>query len=240
MSKKTLLFGGSRGIGYEIFKNLSLRGDEITKFSRFKNKNKNNIKFEIGRDNANDLKKLINFNFNYLIFSHRYRGNNDIEEYKIMVTEIEKIIDIFLGKFKKEASIVIIGSNASKYILSEQPGSYHYVRGAIDTMVKYLAVKYGKHSIRVNSVLPCTIFKKENIKFFKKEKKTINIVENITPLNRMGNSKDISNTIEFLCSEKSSFITGQSIYVDGGSSLIGQESVAKLFFDKSKNVKKKK
>ena len=232
MKNKTILFGGSKGIGYEINKNFNFRGDEVLNFTRNQKETKTQLKFEIGKDKAVELKKIINFKFNYLIFSHRYRGLNTIDEYKIMVTEIEKIVMTLIPKFRNEASIVILGSNASKYILSEQPGNYHYVRGAIETMVKYLAVKIGKYGIRVNSVLPCTILKRENINYFKKEKKTINLIKKITPLNRIGKSKDISNIIEFLCSNKSSFITGQSFYVDGGSSLIGQESIAKLFNNK--------
>jgi NAD(P)-dependent dehydrogenase (short-subunit alcohol dehydrogenase family) len=39
--------------------------------------------------------------------------------------------------------------------------------------------------------------------------------------------EDIANLVEFLCSNKSSFITGQSINVDGGLSVIGHETLAR-------------
>ena len=55
------------------------------------------------------------------------------------------------------------------------------------------------------------------------------MIEQITPLRRMGTAKDIANAVAFLCSDKSSFITGQSIYVDGGLSLVGQESIARKY-----------
>ena len=42
------------------------------------------------------------------------------------------------------------------------------------------------------------------------------MIKKITPLGRMGEAIDVANLIEFLCSEKSSFITGTSIIADGG------------------------
>jgi len=53
------------------------------------------------------------------------------------------------------------------------------------------------------------------------------MIERITPLRRMGDATDIANIVDYLCSEKSSFITGQSFFVDGGLSIIGQESIAR-------------
>ena len=41
----------------------------------------------------------------------------------------------------------------------------------------------------------------------------------------MSDAKDIANTVEFLSSDKSAYITGQSIKVDGGLSLINQEHI---------------
>lgn len=53
------------------------------------------------------------------------------------------------------------------------------------------------------------------------------LIEDITPLGRMGDAKDIANIVEFLCSSKSSFLTGNCLMVDGGLSLVGQESIAR-------------
>jgi NAD(P)-dependent dehydrogenase (short-subunit alcohol dehydrogenase family) len=55
------------------------------------------------------------------------------------------------------------------------------------------------------------------------------MIEFITPLNRMGNAEDVANMVEFLCSEKSSFITGQAFWVDGGLSIRSQESIAREY-----------
>ena len=43
----------------------------------------------------------------------------------------------------------------------------------------------------------------------------------------MGSSSDVANLVEFLCSDQSCFITGNSFFVDGGLSLVGQETIAR-------------
>ena len=55
------------------------------------------------------------------------------------------------------------------------------------------------------------------------------LIEKITPLKRMGTSNDIADLVNFLTSEKSSYITGTIIPVDGGLRLVGQEQIAKMF-----------
>ena len=93
--------------------------------------------------------------------------------------------------------------------------------------MRYYAVAYGNKGIRFNSILPSTLIKPENINFFTKDNKVRKMIENITPLGRMGEADDIANLVEFLCSPKSSFITGNTFFVDGGLSIIGQESIAR-------------
>ena len=56
-------------------------------------------------------------------------------------------------------------------------------------------------------------------KFFRNEKQ-IELMNNRHPLKRTGRKTDISNFIEFFLSEKSSWITGQDISIDGGMSTV--------------------
>ena len=53
----------------------------------------------------------------------------------------------------------------------------------------------------------------------------------------MGTSQDIANVVEFLCSSKAGFITGQDIVVDGGLSLHWQESLSRRIFERNGNDK---
>ena len=55
------------------------------------------------------------------------------------------------------------------------------------------------------------------------------VADKIVPLKRLCKTDDIINLANFLCSDKSSYITGQNIVLDGGLSLLGQETVARKF-----------
>ena len=49
----------------------------------------------------------------------------------------------------------------------------------------------------------------------------------IIPLRRAGRAADVSEVVMFLCDSRSSYVTGQDITVDGGLSIVGQESMAR-------------
>ena len=120
-----------------------------------------------------------------------------------------------------------MGSNASRFILDEQPANYHASRAALEGIARYYGVTLGRYGVRCNCIMPTTIIKPENKDFFTEDNEVRNMIEEITPLRRMGKADDVANLVEFLCSEKSSFITGQSFFVDGGVSLVGHESLAR-------------
>jgi 3-oxoacyl-[acyl-carrier protein] reductase len=112
----------------------------------------------------------------------------------------------------------------------DQNATYHYTRGALDTLVKYYACTLGKKKIRINCIQPTKIFKPENKSYFlKKNNFDRKLIEKITPLGRMGDAQDIADLVDFLTSDKSTFITGTIIPVDGGLRLVSQEQIAKMF-----------
>jgi len=225
LNKTSLIIGGTRGIGSVIKKTLTERGDHVYSTSRSDLFKANTFKINL----PSKIKIDSSIKLNYLIFSHRYRGQEWDDDFNITVKAVDILINQLKDSFLNEASIVIIGSNAGHFVLKEQTASYHASRAALEGLVKYYAAKLGYKGIRCNSVLPTTIIKPENNHFFTEENEIRKMIERITPLHRMGNAKDIANTVEFLCSEKSSFITGQSIFIDGGLSIVGQESIAREY-----------
>jgi 3-oxoacyl-[acyl-carrier protein] reductase len=93
-------------------------------------------------------------------------------------------------------------------------------KAAVATMVKYFAGEEGQHGIRVNCVAPGLINAGLALELAKGPAKAIlDRALSITPLARMGEAAEISETIAFLASSKGGFITGQMIIVDGGFSL---------------------
>jgi len=234
MKKKTsIVIGGTRGIGSVISKVLKKRGDELFILSR----KGTNLSKSISIDllDEDDVREKIQETFkrkkiNNLIFSHRYRGNDSAEDFQVSLHSVELIIDLLKEQLTKNSSIVIINSIAIKTVVHDQPQRYHVIRGALEQLVKYAATSLGHKGIRANCILVTKIIKPENKKYFlKKNNPDRKMMESITPLKRMGTALDVANLVEFLTSDKSTFLTGLSIPIDGGTRLLSQESVTKKF-----------
>lgn len=231
MKQVSLIIGGTRGIGKSIYGCLKQRGDLVYRVSRSCKKNNFNLNLDV--TSLLGKKNLGNFfdknKINNLIFTQRYRGDDKCKEYDLMVKATSEIIK--MAKFKKKnSSIVILGSIASQTIIHDQDEIYHYTRGALETLTKYYACSLGKNNTRVNCILPTKIFKPENKKYFsKKNNKDRKLLEAITPLKRMGDSKDVAYLVDFLTTNKSSYLTGLILPLDGGLRLLGQEQIAKKF-----------
>jgi NAD(P)-dependent dehydrogenase (short-subunit alcohol dehydrogenase family) len=134
-------------------------------------------------------------------------------------------------KFKKNGSIVVLRSPASNLIFDEQSLEYHTSRAALESLMRYYSERLGAQGIRCNCVLPGTLIKEENKNFFTEDNPVTKLIKEITPLDNIGKSEDIANLVEFLCSIKAPFISGQSINVNGGLSVIAQEAIARRLKD---------
>ena len=91
-------------------------------------------------------------------------------------------------------------------------------KSAVEGLTRSLASEFAP-KIRVNCIAPSIIETKLSSRLLRSDATKQNITNN-HPLKRIGKTKDISNVIEFLISENSSWITGQTINVDGGLSNI--------------------
>ncbi len=112
----------------------------------------------------------------------------------------------------KGGAIVNISSVAA---LDGEPGQLEYVasKAAVIGATKKLSSELGKFGIRVNSVAP-GIIDTDMIKDMEKNLLKSSIDKNV--LHRLGRASEIAEMVVFLISEKSSYITGQIIRVDGG------------------------
>ena len=91
--------------------------------------------------------------------------------------------------------------------------NYSASKAGIIGMSKSLAIEYAKKNITINCVSPGFI----------ETSMTQNIAEKVRlfltsriPMGRLGTGQDVSNCVAFLCSESSSYITGETIHVNGG------------------------
>ncbi len=89
-------------------------------------------------------------------------------------------------------------------------------KAAVEAMVRYAAMELGEKNIRVNAVSGGPI-DTDALKAFVNYEEVKEKTEKASPLGRIGQPEDIAGACVFLCSDKASWITGQTLLVEGGT-----------------------
>ncbi|MDD5687970.1 MAG: 3-oxoacyl-[acyl-carrier-protein] reductase [Elusimicrobia bacterium] len=110
------------------------------------------------------------------------------------------------GKIVNIASVVGLMGNAGQ-------SNYSASKGGVIALTKTLARELASRNITVNAVAPGFIKTAMTDKLSEDAKKKLT---DIIPLSRLGEPQDVANLVAFLCSEESSYITGEIISVNGG------------------------
>lgn len=117
-----------------------------------------------------------------------------------------------MRKRGRGGAIVNIGSGCNK-IAFPNLVDYTASKGGIEMFTKVAAVELGEYKIRVNCVAPGAI----EIERTKKESGDYGKTwASITPLGRVGQPSDVASAVAYLVSDAADFVTGQTIWVDGG------------------------
>jgi len=93
-----------------------------------------------------------------------------------------------------------------------KPITYSAAKWAIIGMTKYLAVYFAKKGIRVNCLSPTGVFNDHPEAFVEK-------LSNIIPMGRMAHIDEYKGAVVFLCSDASSYMTGENMVIDGGKTV---------------------
>lgn len=122
-------------------------------------------------------------------------------------------------KEKKRGKIINIASDAGRVGEPIQP-IYSGVKGGIIAFGKALAKDVGRYGITVNTVCP-SMTETENMEAtVKMDDETRQRILKLYPLGRFGTPQDVANIVVFLASQRSDYITGQTISCDGGYCMI--------------------
>ncbi len=235
-NKKVLITGATGGIGKALVSkfssldaNILATGTKNEKLDLLKKEfpNINILKFDISEHPK--IEEFIENVFSQLtgldVLINNAGVNLDNLSLRMTNEQWKKVIDINLG------STFLLTKHAIKKMLKNKYGrifnitsivghtgnlgqaNYAASKAGIVGMSKSLAIEYAKKNITINCVSPGFI----------QTKMTDNILENIKavltskiPMSRLGSGEDVANTVAFLSSDAASYITGETIHVNGG------------------------
>lgn len=149
-------------------------------------------------------------------------SENFLDAFKNNFLSTSNIINNYIKIFfkLKNTKIICISSTVTNYI-SDAPISYSVSKAALNFYIKNMIKKLSKLGILINVILPGNIFTKNgtwDLKLKKAPIKVKNMIQKNVPLKTLGNAKQISEMVLFLCQKKSYFTTGSFINIDGGQS----------------------
>ena len=118
---------------------------------------------------------------------------------------------------RKDGAIVIV-SSIGGLIGSDVIGAYNVSKAADFQLVRNLALEFGKHNVRVNAIAPGVI-RTDFARALWEDPKAEAALKRVTPLGRIGEPDDVAGAVAFLASDAASWITGETLVIDGGALL---------------------
>ena len=235
--KNIIVTGASGGIGNSIIEklnqagaNILASGTRIEKLEELKGKygNIKTLKFDISQSDkieefVENATKELGGNLDCIVNNAGITQDN--LAIRMSLDEWKKVIDINL------TSTFLLSKNAIKKMLKNKKGkivnitsvvghtgnigqaNYTASKAGVVAMSKSLALEYGKKNININCVSPGFISTEMTDKISDQYKE---VLKSRIPLERFGDPTDIANTVVFLSSDLSNYITGETIHVNGG------------------------
>ena len=237
--KKALVTGASRGIGKAIARALASAGAEVVGTATTEQGaaavNQALGEFSACRGMVLDVSekdsiaalfaacKDSSLTFDILVNNAGITRDNlmlrmsDDEWQQVINTNLSSVYHMIKGVLRSmtKARSGRIINISSVVATTGNPGQVNYVasKAGIEAMTKTLARELGSRNVLVNSVAPGFIATDMTESLSDEQKGAISA--NI-PLARMGQAEDIANAVVYLCSEQASYITGQTLHVNGG------------------------
>jgi NAD(P)-dependent dehydrogenase (short-subunit alcohol dehydrogenase family) len=144
----------------------------------------------------------------------------------------QMLLDVHLGgairlcraistPLRKTVGAVVNFSSINSRVGRPRRAPYAAAKAGIEALTRTLAVEWAPHGVRVNAVVPGIVNTRMVQENIVKGLVQIDSLVGFIPLKRMAEPSELASVVEFLLSPRSSYITGQSIVVDGGATSNG-------------------
>jgi len=122
-----------------------------------------------------------------------------------------------LSQMEKQGHGTIVNTASIAGLVGGTFGAAYYAsKHGVVGLTKAGAIEYGKSNIRVNAVCPGVIRTEMAERLLRDNQSVEGAITALHPMGRLGTPEEVADTVVWLCSDASSFVTGQAIAVDGG------------------------
>ena len=119
---------------------------------------------------------------------------------------------------EKKAGVIVNVSSVHQVIPKPRFVGYSASKGGLGNLTRTLALEYAGRGIRVNGVGPGATVTPMNSGWIDDKQKRAEVEQHI-PMRRAGTAEEMAGAIAFLCSDEAAYVTGQTLFVDGGLTL---------------------
>lgn len=119
----------------------------------------------------------------------------------------------------KKGKIINIASIMA-YIVRPRRTAYAASKAGVSHLTRALAVEWAKYNINVNAIAPGVTITEHNRKYFEEHPEELNELISSTPQGRASYPPEYVGAAIFFASDASDFVTGQTLYVDGGITIL--------------------
>lgn len=236
-TKTTLITGGGSGIGATLTKNLIAKGEVVVTLGldlpNWKHDNLISYQADLtDTEKTNEAAQLISSShkINNIVHNAGMILPNLLPKVKtddiLTLSHLHLAAPIALTQAilpnminDKNGRIVFISSRASMGMPTRS--AYAATKAGIHGLAKTWALELAENNITVNVIAPGPVLTQNFWDLVPKDSELQQEISDNIPVGRIGTTGDIANAVEFFLDEKASFVTGQVLYVCGGTSLKG-------------------